>query len=297
MADFKEEFSNVKTKAQSIRLRTLSLTILIVFALCFYVAVNITTNQSFNWVDFVFVCLIQIISFSLYFSEGEVFGQKDSGFKTNKNAYNDKAAEVNEQGKYGKLREYCNIEYEDRKSRYLSFRCSMIGITLEELEVFKKMTENEILSLTMYEFNIDGKVKIKFFTKKQRKLLYDLIFKPLPVQKNQPETIMSAIEKDEALAIHDGSIPFKRHEFLKKFLVISLVGLVFGYIGYTLRDGFDFAKFVQIFMYLTTLFTTAVMAFSSGETCQKVHKSHFYIELSNFLDGFTEWLKNEKSGV
>ena len=28
----------------------------------------------------------------------------------------------------------CNIEYEDRKSRYLSFKCSMIGITVEELD-------------------------------------------------------------------------------------------------------------------------------------------------------------------
>ena len=40
---------------------------------------------------------------------------------------------------------------------------------------------------------------------------------------------------------------------------------------------------------ITTLFTTAVMAFTSGETCSKVHKSHFYLDLANFIDGFNEW--------
>lgn len=291
MTDYKEEFNSIKMKTQAVRLRTWSLTLVIILALCFYVIVNITTKQEFNWIDFVFVCLIQFVSFSLYFPEGEVFGQKDKGFISNKDSYNDKATNVNENGQFSKLREYCDFEYEERRKRYLINQCGLIGITLEELEIFKQMTEKEIKGLTRHEFKAENGTKIKFFTKNQRKFLYNLIFKPLPVQKNHPETIMSAVENDGTRAIRDTSIQFKAFSYLKKFLVVILIGLLFGYVGYTLRDGFDFAKFVQIFMYLTTLFTTSVMAFSSGETCQKVHKSHFYLELCIFIDGFNEWNK------
>ena len=288
--DFKEEFGNVKLKSQSIRLRTLSLSIIIVIALFSYALVNITTKQSFNWVDFVFVCLIQIVSFTLYFSEGEVFGQKDKGFISNKETYNTSANDVNVNGEFSDLREYCEVEYQERKKRYIANQCGLIGITVEEFEVFNQMPEEEIKNLKKHEYN----GKIKFFTKFQKKLLSKLIFSPIPVQKNQPETIMSAIENDGTKAIHDDSILFKRHSYFKKFFVVCIIGLIFGYVGYTLRDGFDFAKFVQIFMYLTTMFTTAIMAFSNGETCQKVYKSRFYLELNNFLESFKEWKKTKR---
>ena len=145
--DIKEEFGNVKLKTQSIRLRTLSLTVLIIFALCFYVVVNVTTNQSFNWVDFAFVCMIQIVSFGLYFSEGEVFGQKDKGYLSNKEAYNTSANEVNTNGEFSELREYCEYEYLERKNRYILNQCGLIGITPDELDMFKSMSEKEIKSI------------------------------------------------------------------------------------------------------------------------------------------------------
>lgn len=297
MADFKEEFNNIKVKTQAIRLRVWSLTLVIIMALCFYVVVNVATKQSFDWIDFIFVCLIQIVSFSLYFPEGEFFGQKDKGYINNKDSYNDKASDVNENGEYAKLREFCDYEFNERKNRYLANQCGLIGITLEEFESLKTMTESEIKSLKKHEIQAKNGTRIKFFTKHQKQLLYNLVFKPIPVQKNQPETIMSAIENDGTRAIHDTSITFKTISYLKKFLVVFLIGLVFGYVGFTLRDGFGLAQFVQIFMYITTLLTTSVMAFSSGETCSKVHKSHFYLELSNFLESFNEWVKYNKSGV
>lgn len=288
--DLKEEFGNVKLKTQSIRLRTLSLSIVIVVALFAYALVNITTKQSFNWVDFVFVCLIQIVFFTLYFDEGEVFGQKDKSFLANKEVYNNNANEINNNGEFSELREYCEQEYQERKSRYITNQCGLIGITNDEFQQLQKLSKKDIKQLNKYEY--DG--KIKFFTKFQKKLLSKLIFSPIPVQKNQPETIMSAIENDGTRAIHDGSIQFKKHSYFKKFFVVCIVGLIFGYIGYTLRDGFDFAKLVQIFIYLTTSFTTAIMAFSNGETCQKVHKSHFYLELNNFIESFKEWKKTKR---
>jgi hypothetical protein len=236
---------------------------------------------------------MQIIVHSLYFPDGDLFGQKDNAFISNKNAYNQKASDINENKEIANLRKYCDFEYEERKERYILNQCSIIGITLEELQVLKQKPEKEILKIEKFETKeiIDGEEKgrLIFFSKHKRKILYNLIFKTIPVEKNSPETIMSAVENNGNKAIRDGSISYKTHSYIRKIFTAVIIGGFFAYIGYTLRDGFGFAQVVQICMYITTLFTTAVMAFTSGETCSKVHKSHFYLDLANFIDGFNEW--------
>lgn len=282
-----------KQRVETIRLRTWTLTLAILISLALYLLVNVTTRQSINWIDFVLLCTMQIIVHSLYFPDGDLFGQKDTAFISNKSAYNEKASEINEKKEIANLRKYCNYEFEERKERYILNQCGLIGITLEELDVLKQKSEKDILELEKFETKeiVDGKEKSRmmFFSKHKRKILYDLIFKPLPVEKNHPETIMSAVENNGNKAIKDGSISYKAQSYIRKILTAVVVGGIFAYIGYTLRDGFGFAQVVQICMYVTTLFTTAVMAFTSGETCSKVHKSHFYLDLANFIDGFNEW--------
>lgn len=282
-----------KQRVETIRLRTWTLTLAILITLALYLLVNVTTKQSINWVDFVILCVMQIIVHSLYFPDGDLFGQKDSAFISNKTAYNNKASLVNENKEIANLRKYCDFEFEERKKRYVLNQCSIIGITLDELEMLKQKTEKEIRKLEKFETKeiIDGEEKgrLIFFSKHKRKILYNLIFKPIPVEKNHPETIMSAVENDGNKAIRDGSISYKAHSYIRKILTAVVVGGIFAYIGYTLRDGFGFTQVVQICMYITTLFTTAVMAFTSGEICSKVHKSHFYLDLANFLDSFNEW--------
>lgn len=282
-----------KQRVETIRLRTWTLTLAILISLALYLLVNVTTKQSINWIDFVLLCTMQIIVHSLYFPDGDLFGQKDTAFINNKSAYNEKASTINENKEIASLREYCNYEFEERKARYVANQCGLIGITLEELELLKQHDEKYILELEKFETKEIGnggeKSRIIYFSKHKRKILYDLIFKPLPVEKNHPETIMSAVENNGNKAIKDGSISYKAHSYIRKILTAVVVGGIFAYIGYTLRDGFGFAQVVQICMYITTLFTTAVMAFTSGETCSKVHKSHFYLDLANFIDGFNEW--------
>lgn len=282
-----------KNRMGTIRLRTWTLTLAILISLAIYILVNVTTRQSINWVDFALLCTMQIIVHSLYFPDGDLFGQKDNAFISNKNAYNQKASDINENKEIANLRKYCDFEYEERKERYVLNQCSIIGITLEELEVLKQKPEKEILKLEKFETKeiIDGKEKSRliFFSKHKRKILYNLIFKTIPVEKNNPETIMSAVENNGNKAIRDGSISYKAHSYIRKIFTAVIIGGFFAYIGYTLRDGFGFAQVVQICMYITTLFTTAVMAFTSGETCSKVHKSHFYLDLANFIDSFNEW--------
>lgn len=282
-----------KNRVGTIRLRTWTLTLAILISLAIYILVNVTTRQSINWVDFALLCTMQIIVHSLYFPDGDLFGQKDNAFISNKNAYNQKASDINENKEIANLRKYCDFEYEERKERYILNQCSIIGITLEELEILKQKPEKEILKIEKFETKeiIDGEEKgrLIFFSKHKRKILYNLIFKTIPVEKNSPETIMSAVENNGNKAIRDGSISYKTHSYIRKIFTAVIIGGFFAYIGYTLRDGFGFAQVVQICMYITTLFTTAVMAFTSGETCSKVHKSHFYLDLANFIDGFNEW--------
>lgn len=285
--------NSTKQRVRTIRLRTWTLTLALIVSLAFYIVVNVTTRQSISVIDFILLCSVQIIIHCLYFPDGDYFGQRDTAFISNKSAYNQKATEINEKREIADLRKYCIAEFEERKERYIANQCGLIGITIDELELLKQKTEKEILELKTFEIKetIDGKEKSRllFFSKVKRKILYNLIFKPLPVEQNYPETIMSAVENDGNKAIKDGSISYKIQSYVRKILIAVVIGGIFAYIGYTLKDGFGFAEVVQIVMYLTTMFTTAVMAFSSGETCSKVHKSHFYLDLANFIDGFNEW--------
>lgn len=287
--------SETKTRLISVRLRTWTLTLAIVVTLIFYFLVNVVTRQAINWIDFVLLCILQVTVHSMYFPDGELFGQKDKSFIDNKKAYNDKADDLNLKGEFKKLREYCKYEYEERKKAYIIKECSFIGITPEELEDLKQKDTKHIKKLKIYETSeeVNGEIKsrIVFLTRKKRKHLKNLLFKPLPVEENHPETIMSAVENNGIRAIKDGSITYKAQSYIRKILTAIVIGGIFAYIGYTMRDGFGFTQVVSISMYLTTLFTTAVMAFTSGETCSKVYKNHFYIDLANFIDGFNEWNK------
>ena len=276
-------------RVSTIRLRTWTLTIVIAITLVLYFLVNVITKQKIDIIDFIFMATIQILAHCLYFPDGDLYGQKDEGFIKNKAAYNDKAEKITENHLQSKLREYCKVEYERRKERYIETELGCLNITSTEFELLKQKTEKEILSLDKFEYVNNGESKAICFNKKRRKRLYRLLFEPVPVAENDPETIMSALEQNHNKAIRDESIGYKTKEYVKKFLIAVIFGAFLAYIGYTLKDGITFADIVKIVTDLATLLSTAVMSFSSGETCSRVYKKNFYINLSNFIDGFMEW--------
>ena len=49
------------------------------------------------------------------------------------------------------------------------------------------------------------------------------------------------------------------------------------------------AEITRIITCLVSMFSTAVLSYSTGETCSKVYKNRYYIDLVNFIDGFNEW--------
>lgn len=291
--DFKR---GIGERATALRIRTYVLTISILITLIFYLFVNLTTKQKIDWVDFVLLCVVQILIYSTYFPDGELFGARDTTFVTNKDAYNDKASAVNEERKIALLREYCKVDYERRIQTYIENECGALGITIEELDQLKARPEEEIKNLKEFHFKYkNDEEKIVMFSKHKRKRIYNLICRPLPVEENHAETIMSAVENNGQHAIKDGSIAFKKKSFAIKVFKAIIVGAVFGYIGYTLRDGIGLPEIVKIFMYLTTIIANAVMAYTTGETCTKVYKNRFYVELANFIDEFREWETETKN--
>ena len=282
-----------KNRLTSIRARTCTLTILLIISLGFYLVVNATIKNSINVIDFILLCSMQIIVHSIYFPDGDLFGQKDKAFISNKTAYNEKATEINQKKEFSQLRKYCKLEYEERKQRYFLNTISKIGINEQEYKVLSEMSKKEIKALKTYEFKeiITGEEKSRLivFSKYKKKLLLELLFSPIPVEENFPETIIGAVETDGNKSIKDTSIEYRKKSYVRKIFLAIVVGGIFAYIGYTVKDGFGWGEIVSVCMYLTTMTTTAVTAFTSGETCSKIHKSHFYLDLANFIDSFNEW--------
>ena len=291
--DIKEKINEtgrkVGQRVLSIRVRTLTLTLAILLALVFYIIVNVTTRQAINFVDFALLCIMQILAHAMYYPDGDLFGQKSDRYVGNKKSYNDKADAVLIGGQSERLAEYCEWEYEQRKARYVKYQLGLLGINENDLEFLKGKTEKEIKKLKKYEYTKDGKDYTVCFSKTKRNMLYDLIFKPLPVEKNNPETILSAVENDGTRRIRDNSKRYSALTWAIKLFCIFVIGTIFAYLGYSLRDNFGFPQVVQMCMYLTTLFSTAVTSYSSGETCSRVHRANFYKDLADFLDGFNEW--------
>ena len=275
----------VKKRATSIRLRTYILTTTILITLIFYILVNVMTKQAIGWVDFCLLVSVQTIIYLSYYPDGELYGMKDKKYLQNYTAYNEKANKLNAEHKIEKLRAYCKYNYEKRLERYINNECGALNITQEEYEALKQKTPEEIKHLKVFEF--DG--KLFHFTRHKRRRLYNLIFKPLPVQPNKAETIMSAVERSGNGAVQDESPAFKRKMFTIKAFQILGFALLLAYIGFTLKDGVGIPEIVQIFMYLTTMITNAVTAYTTGEQTTKIYKTRFYVDLSNFIDGFNEW--------
>ena len=286
----KEFVGKVKSGTHTIRVRTWTLSVAIIGAIILYFLVQVGFDSEVNLVDLLFLSTIQVVVHFLYFPDGDLFGQKAPVYVSNKNTYNDKATEITENGRVGKLREYCVIEYNRRRQLYIATVCGHIGIEVKDYERLMQLPQEEVKHLK----SVETAGKTIYLTKKRRKWLYDLIFEPLPVETNDPETILSATEERFGAAVNDESVHYRKKQNVKRVIQSFIVGTALAYIGYTSRDGITIAVIVKTVVNLVSVFTTAVMSFSRGETCSSVYRNRFYVKLSNFIDGFNEWRKQEE---
>ena len=296
---------SIKSRVASVRLRAIMLTAGIIMGLILYIFVNLITKQAMSWIDFCLLVVLQYLVYVTYFPEGELFGTRDETYIRNHDAYNEKATKVNEEQKIHKLREFCKVDYQRRLQTYVENECGALGITLKELEQLKALKEEEFKQIKKekrYSFKeevvVDGKKEIKeklmLISKHKYKRLYNLIFKPLPVQENHAETIMSAVENNGNGKITDYSKDYKGKRLLLKAVQVILTAVILAYIGYQARDGVGLEEIFRMFMYLFTIVANATTAYTTGETCTKVYKNRFYIDLCNFIDEFREWEAKEQ---
>lgn len=294
--DFKKGLGN---RVASVRLRAIVLTAGIIMGLILYIFVNLIAKSAMSWIDFCLLIVLQYLVYVTYFPEGENFGERDEKYISSKDAYNTKATAVNEEHKMNKLREFCKVDYQRRLQTYVETECGALDITLEELEQLKKLPEEQIKHLKTYTFkfptkdNPDGE-KLVIFSRHKRKRIYNLIFKPLPVEENHPETILSAVENDGSGAIKDYSKKFKAGNYVLKLFLVIITAVILAYIGYQARDGVGLEEVFRMFMYLFTIVANATTAYTTGETCTKVYKKRFYVDLVNFIDEFREWEATER---
>ena len=286
----KEFVGKVKSGTHTIRVRTWTLSVAIIGAIILYFLVQVGFDSEVNLVDLLFLSTIQVVVHFLYFPDGDLFGQKAPVYISNKNTYNDKATEITENGRVGKLREYCVVEYNRRRQLYIATVCGHIGIEVKDYERLMQLPQEEVKHLK----SVETAGKTIYLTKKRRKWLYDLIFEPLPVETNDPETILSATEERFGAAVNDESVHYRKNQNVKRVIQSFVVGTALAYIGYTSRDGITLAVIVKTVVNLVSVFTTAVMSFSRGETCSSVYRNRFYVKLSNFIDGFNEWRNQEE---
>jgi len=272
----------LKERIHGVRLRTWIITAAMILALVMYLLVAVSFEWKVDIVSFVILAAAQIISHCAYFPDGEEYGTTNATFKTNRKAYNDKATKISKYKKQTELREYCIVEYEERKKHYIQMECSKCDITEEEYLKLKADRQ----AAAKFLATLKGGRK-----RRLNKLLYGVI----PIKPNTAETVMSAAENDGGNELKDASVGYKQRSYIRKILKCTVIALFFAMLAYNARDGITLSTFVQMAMYVASVLITAITSYAAGETTQKVYKNKFYIDLINFIDGFFEWELNAKN--
>jgi len=279
------EKPNVGLRVKTVRLRTWVLTGVLVIGLLLYLLIDIGFGKTINLVDFIIMVVIQSVAHCAYYPDGNLFGAKNPTYIENKTAYNNKANIINENKQVGKLRDFCQYDYEERKLLWFRTYLGTLGLTESEYDILRKLTKEELKKLKSFE--IDGKLII--FSKWKRKRLIKLICGKCPVVPNNAETIMSATECNQVKALKDTSLSYKVRFYLYKAFKIFVWGGFLAYLVYTTKESFGLAEVVKMVAFLSSLVITAIFSYSAGETEIKVHKNKYYVDLSNFIDRFNEW--------
>lgn len=277
-------------KSLTFRIRTIILTIVLIASLVFYFLVSTFFKEKLNWIDFIMLASIQIITHFLYYPDGELNGELDVIYTKNKNGYNDKANNITENRHVKLLEEFTKVDFTTRQKTYIETQMGHIGLDYNDYVYLKDHVDQ--LNLKAKALEINGRlIVLKHYNKK---ILKKLLFKKLPVELNSVITILSANENAVEQKIKDKSKVYTFAMHAKKIIFATVIGAFLAYIGYTKKDSFGIEDFVMMTIDLTSIVATAVLSYSSGERATKVYKCEFYVDLSLFLDKFAEWLIREK---
>jgi hypothetical protein len=227
----------------------------------------------------------------LYYPDGQLKGQASERYITNKENYNTNANKVNKKRQNRNLQDYCVYEYKQRIQEYIETQLGYCDLNYNDYLYLKdRITEKE-LKRSKY-VNINGEEV--YLSKASKKILYRLLFKKMPVKANTSKMMLSAVESRAEASIRDKS---KRDKALSDLRMIIKIGAIAYFSGYMIvtTKAFTFETVVQMVMDLTSILVVIVLSYYMGEKNQRVYKADFYMELSQFLENFFEWLLYDKN--
>ena len=278
----------ISSRVMIIRWRTWALTITTVILLVFYVFVTLVLENTLNVVDFILTAVMQISTHFAYFPDGERYGQEDALYIRARDEYNIHANAITAANAVSELRDFCDFDFEERKTRYITAVCGEIGLTLDEFHILKQKSREELAKIEKFESGEN----IVYFTPHRRRVLIRLVFGKIPVRPNSPDIILSAVDRSFISPIKDESVNYKRVTHGIKLFRVIPVGLALAYIGYSMRSGINAAAIMKSCVFFGSMVFCAVSSFISGEKSSRVFKKQFYVELSTFIDKFSSWLVN-----
>lgn len=276
----------VQDRIKTVRLRAWTLSMTITALLVLYIFVTLSIKSTLDVVDFVLTASIQISTHFTYFPEGARYGAKDELFIAARNAYNENAARITSESTVDSLRDFCEFDYEEKKARYIADVCGgEIGISADEYAILSQKSEAELKKIETFE----NKGKTFHFTKKRRKALLRLVYGKCPIERNNPDTVLSAVDRDYTRAIKDKSRTYNKAIAASRLFRSIFIGAFLAYIGYNLRDGLSLEAVIKSAVMLGSMIIAAISAYVAGERSTREFKKDFYVELSTFIDRFFSW--------
>lgn len=276
-----------KSRIKIIRVRTWALTLTTLALLVLYIFVTLSIKSKIDWIDFAITVAIQLSTHFAYFPDGERYGETDPLFVKARKLYNANANHISAQNAVDDLRDYCEIEYQERKARYVSDTCGACGISVDEFRAISALSVKELRKIKSFEFN----GKTIYFTRKRRAVILKLAYGNCPVKPNSPDMILSAVDRNYADNIRDDQKVYRGATHAIKIFRYLILGGVIAYINYNTRDGITFAAVVKSAVFIGSMIASAVSAYISGERSTREYKKEFYIELYVFISRFFSWKK------
>lgn len=280
----------VTTPHLIVRIPTIIFTIVMFITMALYFLVSVICGSTLDVPNFIMLAFMETTSYILYYADGKLKGQASERYITNKKGYNNNATLVNKKRQNRSLQEYCVYDYKQRIQEYIETQLGYCDLNYEDYLYLKDhITEKELKKNKYIEINGES----IYLPKSSKKILKRLLFRKLPVQANSSKMILSAVESSAEASIRDKSKRDKRLSDLRMLIKIGAIAYFSGYMIVTAKE-FTLETVVQMVMDLSSIIVVIVLSYVMGEKNQRVYKADFYMELSQFLENFFEWLLYDK---
>lgn len=284
--------NRVRVHNTILRVPTILFTFLMVATLVIYFLVSVSFGSTLDVPNFVILATMEVVTYYLYFPDGQLKGQTSERFINNKSSYNAKASKVNQKRQIKNLQEYCIVEYRDRIKEYVETQMGYCDLDYADYLFLKDTLSYERFKKSK-ELNVNE--KMIYLDKSKKKRLKKVLYSKLPIDANNSRTILSAVETNSQSAIHDSSKKDKAFSQVRMALKVLSIAFFSGYMLVTAKDGFNLTTVAMFVLDLFAIMVVAITSYMQGEINQKTHKANFYMDLAIFLDNFYEWLLLSKN--